>query len=301
MEGDIYYNGGLREDNLVDPSQDFSLELQHVLLGDYNFPIGECYSSSDIEKLQLKSALFDEDEGFNEDYEEEALQQGIIARPSDSQQHDSSSNFSHEDCDTEMFNCSNPVTMTTASVSEAASWLHASLHDQDQCLPDNHIDNCYGNSVWTNDVPMQLISAQDHMMSPVKLRELSREPSPTPQPIHCQETFYKEQPELSHDQPNNLPSHDELISMPFNKFKHLLDSPSVSAGDKVQAKLIRKKGKNKSAARHCRQRKMAMLEGLEQEVASLQQQRASLARQKALLTAEAKHWKTQCASYNELS
>lgn len=293
MEGDIYHNG-FGEDHLIDPTQEFHLELQHALLGDFNFPIGDFCFSNDAEQLQLKSALFDEDEGFNEDYDEEMLQHTVTTGHSDSQQYDSSG------CGVELFEPINPATVTSTSVSGVASYLQAGSRDQDQCLPDHHIDNCYGNGMWSDDMPMQLISSRDHMMSsPVKVHEikqLSREPSPLLQPMQPEDIFYREQ-SVSHDHPSSLPSREELISMPFYKFKRLLDNPSLSADDKAEAKAIRKKGKNKSAARHCRQRKMAMLEGLELEVATLQQQRASLARQKAQLIAEAKLWEAKCASF----
>ena len=285
MESENYWNGRLGEDYLVDPSQQFNLDLdlQHVLLGDYNLA-GDFYCSDD----QLKGSLFDEDEGFDEDYDHnEMLQHAVITGQSNSQ---------HDRCGT----AADPVisniidttlayanTITTApAVSSVTSFIQAGSHD----IPDSNIDDCYGNSIWTNDAPMQLISTRDHMMSsPVKLHKakpLSRESSPPA--IH-----YQEQSVSSHDR---LPSHEEVVSMPFYKFKRLLDSPSLSGDDKLKAKAIRKKGKNKSAARNCRERKMAMLEGLDQEVAILQQQRASLLKQKAQLFAETKLWETKCAS-----
>ena len=91
----------------------------------------------------------------------------------------------------------------------------------------------------------------------------------------------------SHDT-DRLPNHEELVSMPFYKFKRLLGSPSLSGDDKLKAKAIRKKGKNKSAARNCRERKMTMLEGLDQEVAILEQ--------KVRLFAETELWETKYAS-----
>ena len=257
MDSDKYCNGRLGEDY---PSLEFNLDLQHALLGDYNLA-GNFYCNDD----QLKGTLFDEDEGFDENYDDDMLQ------------HAGQSTMQHGRCE-------------VAPVSSVMSMQAAS---RDQCLPDSNIDDCYGNSIWTNDAPMQLISSRDHMMSsPVKLHEvkqLSRESSP----LTLQSQFYQEQSIMSH---SKLPSQEELISMPFYKFKRLLDDPSLSSDDKRQAKAIRKKGKNKSAARDCRQRKMAMLDGLEQEVIILQQQHAALLKQKAQLFAETKLWETKCAS-----
>ncbi len=61
----------------------------------------------------------------------------------------------------------------------------------------------------------------------------------------------------------------KIISMPFYEFKKILDSPCVSERDKEQVKAIRKKGKNKVAAKHCRQRKLEIIMGLQQEVDKL--------------------------------
>ena len=286
MDGDIYHTGHCGENHLLDPLQEFNLDLQHVLLGDYSFAASDefCFSS-DVERIQLKSGLFDEDEGFDVSTTRSTLQQNDTNRCS-------------RDTGVDTVN---PAAMINPAVSEIASFLQSGSRDQDQCLPDEHIDSCYGNSIWTNELPTQLISARDHMMSsPVKIHEnnqqISREPSPTLQAMQSEDIYYNERLSSRNEPNNKLPNHEELVGMPFYKFKRLLDNPSLSTDDKAKVKAIRKKGKNKSAARHCRQRKMAMLEGLEQEVASLQQQRAALARQKAQLIAEAKHWESKCAS-----
>ena len=295
MEGDIYQNGYCGQNHLLDPLQEFNLDLQHVLLGDCNFASDEFYFSSDAEQIQLKSAVFDEDEGFDEDYDDDGLQHAVTR--STAQREDN--NRCSRDAGVEVFAPINPTSIITTSASDVTSFLQAGSRDQDQCLPDNYIDNCYGNSMWTSEVSMQLISARDHVMSsPLKIHEnkqISREPSPPLQAMHSQDIYYNEHLS-SHTEPNKLPSHEELVAMPFYKFKRLLDNPSLSSDNKTKVKAIRKKGKNKSAARHCRQRKMVMLEGLEQEVASLRQQRAALAKQKAQLIAEAKLWEGKCAS-----
>ena len=277
MESENY--GRLGEDYLADPSLEFNLDLQHVLLGDYNLS-GELYCSDD----QLKRVLFDEDEGFDEDYDDEMLQHATITGQ------DRYTPVPANTIDTTLTYANTITTTAAPAVSSVTSFTQAGSHDHDQCLPDNNIDDCYGGSIWTNDAPMQLISIRDHMMSsPVKLHEVKRIPRESSPPTQS----YQEQSIMSH---NRLPSHEDLISMPFYKFKRLLDSPSLSSNDKRKAKAIRKKGKNKSAARNCRERKMAMLEGLEQEVAILQQQRASLLQQKAQLFAETKLWETKCSS-----
>jgi len=289
MEGDIYHNGRF-DDHLVDPSQELDLDLQYALLGDYNLPVGDFYFSND-EEFRLKSAFFDEDEGFNEECDDElhAATTGLLG----SQEQNNRCSRDVYDAGVDLFDHVS-TTMANPSGSGIASFMQAG--SQDQCLP---IDSCYSNSVWNNDAPMELISSRDHvmspimtrdhMMSPVKLHELPSETSP-------QNSHNKLSVIVSHDQPNSIPSNDELIDMPFYKFKRLLDNPLLSADDKVKVKAVRKKGKNKSAARHCRQRKTAMLEGLEEEVAILQQQHSLLIRQKEQLIAETKFWETRCAT-----
>lgn len=300
MEGDIYHSG-----RLVDPSQEFNLDLQHVLLGDYNLPADDFYLPK-----ELKGTLFDEDEGFNEEYDDELLQRHATAATARRLQEHESSNGIREDCDAGASLLDPIITATsimTTSSSSTAAFLQAGSHDQleSDLMTSSNIDYCYGNSVWSDDAPMQLIStrnhmsssiheqlSRDHMSSPVH-EQLSREPSPSLESMH---SHHKQQSLQLHEHNNVLPSHEELISMPFYKFKRLLDNPSLSVDDKREAKVIRKKGKNKSAAKHCRQRKMAMLEGLEQEVAKLQQQHLALAKQKEQLISEAKFWRTKCSS-----
>ena len=276
MEREGYHNS-FSVDFLNDPLRDFNLDLQHVLLGDFNLA-GELNCSDD----QLKRVLFDEDEGFNEDYDDDAGGQ-LAVTIGQSTSHTSSLNAAADPL----------ITMTTAPVSNVASNLQAS----DQCLPDGYVDDCYDSSLWTSNSPLQFISTKDHvispkdhmMSSPVKVHDVRQ---PSPQTVQPQKTFNPEQSITLH---NRLPSPEELVGMPFYKFKRLLDNPLLSKDEKLRAKAVRKKGKNKSAARHCRQRKVAKLEGLEQEISVLQQQRTLLLKQKAQLFAEAKHWETRCA------
>lgn len=283
MENAIYRNGRFGEDCLVDPSQEFDLDFQHVLLGDDNFIVGDFYLPSD-EELQVKSALLDEDEGFNEDLVDE-LRATVAEGHANSQKNGQCSRAAVDLLDNINF------TMATASSYDVVSFVQAVHGGSD---PGSSIDNCYDNSLWTNDAPVELTG--DHMTDHVtSVTQSSREPSPLLDVMYS-EDIYKKQSVTSHDQHNELPNNEELISMPFYKFKRLLDNPFLSVDNRLKAKAIRKKGKNKSAARHCRQRKMAMLEGLEQEVAILRQQQSSLSRQKALLVAEAKFWETRCST-----
>ena len=77
-------------------------------------------------------------------------------------------------------------------------------------------------------------------------------------------------------QRNTNSSTKKIVSMPFYEFKKILDSPTVSERDKEQVKAIRKRGKNKVAAKHCRQRKMEIVMGLQHEVEKLRGFKAQL-------------------------
>lgn len=65
------------------------------------------------------------------------------------------------------------------------------------------------------------------------------------------------------------PGVPKLVDMPFYQFKKILDSDEVSEADKNMAKTIRRRGKNKAAAKNCRQRKLDMIEGLQSEIDKL--------------------------------
>jgi len=276
---------------LLDADKEFELDLQQALLGEYNSP-GDFPLSSE-EESQLKSAVlhFDEDEGFNEDYNDETDLCSLLES--------TDNNKSRDDPGVVLFdqlNASNWV----ASRDQWNSQLGSSC---DSYYDGTYHDNTYfDNSVWLDNVSsMKLISSRDHVISPNTTINTHCSPQPSPKPGY----YLAEQVEIHDDDDDdvpsssqniNLPSKDELVTMPFYKFKRLLDDPSLTAEEKAEAKAIRKKGKNKHAAKHCRQRKMAMLDGLEHEVASLQDQLALLASQKAQLMAETRFWEGKCAS-----
>ncbi len=57
--------------------------------------------------------------------------------------------------------------------------------------------------------------------------------------------------------------------MPYYQFKKIIDNGEVSETDRSIAKTIRRRGKNKVAAKNCRQRKLDMLDGLQSEIDKL--------------------------------
>jgi len=286
MEGKGFFH------SLLDADKEFELDLQQALLGEYNSP-GDFPLPSD-EELQLKSAVlhFDEDEGFNEDYNDETELYSLLEPVN--------SNKSRDDPGVVLFDQLN-ANNWPATYEQWNSQLGSSCDSYYD--GDYHDNTYYDNSVWLDNAPsMKLISSRDHVISPNTTIDTHCSPQPSPMP--AQPGYYPAEQIEIHDDDNvpsasqniNLPSNDELVTMPFYKFKRLLDDPSLTAEEKAEAKAVRKKGKNKHAAKHCRQRKMAMLDGLEHEVASLQDQLALLASQKAQLMAETRFWEGKCAS-----
>lgn len=104
---------------------------------------------------------------------------------------------------------------------------------------------------------------------------------PIPSPVGSVTTDYPDS-EFGKDseisEGNDLGGEEDskLVLMPFYEFKKILDSPSISERDKEEVKAIRKRGKNKVAAKHCRQRKLEIVMGLQQEVEQLRGLRAQL-------------------------
>lgn len=90
-------------------------------------------------------------------------------------------------------------------------------------------------------------------------------------------------------------SREELVSMPFYRFKKLLESPVVSEQEKAEAKNARRRGKNKVAAKNCRQRKLEIISGLMQEVEMLKSTKTKLAVKTQTLEEEIETLKRRCA------
>lgn len=65
------------------------------------------------------------------------------------------------------------------------------------------------------------------------------------------------------------PEKQKLVDMPFHQFKKILDDPTVPEKDKEDIKAVRRRGKNKEAAKNCRKKKLSVLCGLQQEVDQL--------------------------------
>ena len=93
---------------------------------------------------------------------------------------------------------------------------------------------------------------------------------------------------------------DKLVSMPFYQFKKILDSPSVPVEKKSNIKTMRRRGKNKVAAKACRQRKVELVMGLQQEIDQLRALKDTKSSQEQSLQREIESWRSHCiATYHQ--
>ena len=83
----------------------------------------------------------------------------------------------------------------------------------------------------------------------------------------------------------------EVVDMPFHKFKKVLDDNTVPDNEKERLKCIRRRGKNKVAAKNCRQKKLTMVCGLQQEVDQMRAAKARLDHKTRSLEQEIARWK----------
>lgn len=155
-------------------------------------------------------------------------------------------------------------------------------------LPAHHAGSMNQSPLTVADVAnLGAFSTSNFSESPQYTTNGQRTPPPSPfvppSPVssvttECSESDYgKDKRRHSNRSNNDDTPTNQIVSMPFYEFKKILESSSVSERDKEQAKVIRKRGKNKVAAKHCRQRKVEIIMGLEQEIEKLKGFKASLA------------------------
>lgn len=90
-------------------------------------------------------------------------------------------------------------------------------------------------------------------------------------------------------------SADGIVHMPFYKFKKILDSPSLEEPAKSEIKSIRRRGKNKIAAKNCRQRKLDLILGLQHEIDQLKKMKRQYDSRRDCLQREIDQLKTRCS------
>lgn len=86
----------------------------------------------------------------------------------------------------------------------------------------------------------------------------------------------------------------EIVQMPFYQFKKILECPDLPDQKKAEVKSMRRRGKNKMAAKNCRQRKLEVLMGLQQEVDKLKEAANRLVARKQGLEREIETLKGKC-------
>ena len=127
---------------------------------------------------------------------------------------------------------------------------------------------------------------------------LASSPSPAPiSPAPPSTTSLSDSTDES-DIPKHKPSStgNNIVQMPFYKFKKILDSPSVPEEKKNNIKNIRRRGKNKIAAKTCRQRKMEVVLGLQQEIEQLRGMKSQICGRTNSLQREIEVLKAKCSA-----
>ena len=93
-----------------------------------------------------------------------------------------------------------------------------------------------------------------------------------------------------------IPGYSEtaLVDMPYTEFNNLIKKLKLAEDAVSKAKDIRKKGKNKAAARNCRQNKVNAIVSLEKEVHTLRQQLSQCSLERDSLLRELQVVKSRC-------
>ena len=87
---------------------------------------------------------------------------------------------------------------------------------------------------------------------------------------------------------------DKLLSMPADRFNHLLDRSGLSENDVAYMKEWRRKGKNKMAAQQARKRKREEVDEMAAEVNQLKEELAMLREEQRSLQVELEHYPREC-------
>ena len=131
-------------------------------------------------------------------------------------------------------------------------------------------------------------------------------PPPTPQSVHNSGAYshsYTNEQTESEDSVSPIPgySSEELVHMPYQEFKTLVRQLKLDTATLRKAKEVRKRGKNKLAAKNCRQRKIDSVSSLNGEILHLRQQLKTFAYEKESLIRELRVWKAKCSALESQS
>lgn len=153
-----------------------------------------------------------------------------------------------------------------------------------------------------------VITLLDSAMFPMSSQALQTPPStnrntfttpPPPSPIsprHSSERSASLSPAASPmpAEPKLTEEDKKLIDIPYYQFRKMLDDPSIPERRKEDIKSIRRKGRNKMAAKVCRTKKLSLIMGLEQEVEQLRKAKSQIAFKKHSLEREITELKKKC-------
>lgn len=130
-------------------------------------------------------------------------------------------------------------------------------------------------------------------------------PAPSPQPVCSGAVSHSHMNSQSETEETASPipgySADELVRIPYQEFKTLIRTLKLDSATIRRAKEVRKRGKNKVAAKNCRQRKVDSVCGLNSEIIHLRQQLKSVAYEKDSLIRELQVWKARCSALESQS
>ncbi len=146
-------------------------------------------------------------------------------------------------------------------------------------VPESHVTTLMDSSMFTDSSEME--------SNPHNLR---REASP-----HTPVTpSFSPSPSPVASEPDILSEEDKaLIEMPYYKFRKLLDDPSIPETRKESIKNVRRRGRNKMAAKVCRKKKLNMIMGLEQEIELLRKTKLQMSMKSKVLEKEISELKRQ--------
>ena len=125
-------------------------------------------------------------------------------------------------------------------------------------------------------------------------------PAPSPHPVPLSDTRNQCDNE---ETVSPIPGYstEELVRIPYQEFKTLIRTLKLDTATIRKAKEVRKRGKNKVAAKNCRQRKIDSVYSLNGEITHLRQQLKSIAYQKDSLIREVQVWKARCSALESQS
>lgn len=135
---------------------------------------------------------------------------------------------------------------------------------------------------------------------------IASSPPPTPQSVHNSGAYshsHTNGETEDEDSASPIPgySSEELVHLPYQEFKTLVRQLKLDSVTLRKAKEVRKRGKNKLAAKNCRQRKIDSVSGLSGEIHHLRQQLKSVACEKDSLLHELRVWKAKCSALESQS